>query len=411
MRVRSLHVAMSVVALVGTACVPPGLPPGKGSAVDRTCEAWANPSAPAPKVDAPRSQVALRRLAERCLRLNQIQVMGSHNSYHIQPEPALLAALAEFDQALADSLEYTAAPLATQLSDQEIRQLELDLFADPEGGRYADRHVMPVFGRPLASGIPALDEPGLKVMHVQEVDFLSHCWTFVECLEQLRDWSDANPGHLPIMVMIEPKDDVIPDPLDLGFVQPLEFGFDELLSIDAEIRSVFTDDRLVTPDDVRGDRATLEEAVLAGGWPTLGEAKGRFMFTLLGGGATYRQGAPTLEGRVMFTNSRPGQPDAAFMTVDDPLGSAEPSIGELVAAGYVVRTRSDVPTIEARSGDTTRRDAALASGAQWVSTDYPVPGWSPFSDFFAAIPDGDPARCNPVNTGPACRNDVLEHLG
>jgi hypothetical protein len=66
--------------------------------------------------------------------------------------------------------------------------------------------------------------------------------------------------------------------------------------------------------------------------------------------------------------------------------------------------------VQARSGDTTQRDAALASGAQWVSTDYPVPGSSPFSDYFVAIPGGTVARCNPVNTGPLCVDALLEML-
>jgi len=64
--------------------------------------------------------------------------------------------------------------------------------------------------------------------------------------------------------------------------------------------------------------------------------------------------------------------------------------------------------VQARSGDTTQRDAALESGAQWVSTDYPLPGTSPFSDYFASIPGGEPARCNPVNTGPRCTAGALE---
>jgi hypothetical protein len=121
----------------------------------------------------------------------------------------------------------------------------------------------------------------------------------------------------------------------------------------------------------------------------------------------YRIGRPSLEGRAIFTNSTPGQPDAAFVKVNQPIGNVD-RIRALVAAGYVVRTRSDEPTYQARSNDPTMRDAALASGAQWVSTDYPVPGSSPYSPYFAAIPDGHPGRCNPVNTGPLCRNPLLE---
>jgi hypothetical protein len=37
----------------------------------------------------------------------------------------------------------------------------------------------------------------------QEIDYVSTCYTLVDCLKQLNDWSDDNPGHLPISVMIE----------------------------------------------------------------------------------------------------------------------------------------------------------------------------------------------------------------
>ena len=76
----------------------------------------------------------------------------------------------------------------------------------------------------------------------------------------------------------------------------------------------------------------------------------------------------------MFTNSTPGQPDAAFIKENDPTGANQARIADEVRRGYVVRTRADADTRQARTGDTTMRDAALASGAQWVSTDYPAPG-------------------------------------
>ncbi len=100
------------------------------------------------------------------------------------------------------------------------------------------------------------------------------------------------------------------------------------------------------------------------------------------------------------------------MKRNDPLGPNVAVIQDLVRRGYLVRTRADADTIQARTGDTTQRDAALLSGAQFVSTDYPVPGRaSPLgTDYVAQIPDGDPARCNPITTGTLCRNDALERL-
>lgn len=349
------------------------------------------------------------QLLRRCLRLNQIQVLGTHNSYKEPVTPEILALLRLFDPSLAESLEYSHPPIVEQLEHQEVRQLELDVFADTEGGRYAGRVGLDVAGLPNEPP-PELLEPGFKVLHVQDLDFNSSCLTFVTCLQQVDDWSDANPGHLPIAVLVELKDDPIPDPLSLGFVHPEPIEADQLDALDAEIRSVFDEAELITPDDVRGGHATLEAAVLAGAWPTLRDAAGKVLFLMDNGGAdrdAYRAGRPSLEGRVLFTNATPGSADAAFVKVNDPVGSVS-LIRDLVSSGYVVRTRSDEPTVQARSGDTTQREAALASGAQWVSTDYPVPGSSPFSEYFVSIPGGDHARCNPVNTGPRCPSAALE---
>jgi hypothetical protein len=75
-----------------------------------------------------------------------------------------------------------------------------------------------------------------------------------------------------------------------------------------------------------------------------------------------------------------------------------------------VRTRSDLPLETVISGDTTQLRAALASGAQLVSTDFPEVGMSARygSDFVAELPRGRVARCNPVNAPRRCRDRRLE---
>src|SRR5438105_12844437 len=40
------------------------------------------------------------------LRLNQVQVLGSHNSYHAEPYPQVLAALTQVNAATAAGLDY-----------------------------------------------------------------------------------------------------------------------------------------------------------------------------------------------------------------------------------------------------------------------------------------------------------------
>ena len=181
------------------------------------------------------------------VRLNEVQVIGTHNSYHIQPEDRILLALSLFDVNLSLSLEYTHIALFDQFETQGIRQIELDVFADPNGGLYSKRRALIFFEEDPNSHIPELKEPGFKVLHTQDVDFLTRCLTLVTCLEQVKAWSDTNPEHLPLMILIETKDDVIPDPLEYDFVIPILIGTQELDAIDVEIRSVFPEDRMITP--------------------------------------------------------------------------------------------------------------------------------------------------------------------
>ena len=351
-----------------------------------------------------------RRYADRCVSLNQVQVLGTHNSYHIQPDPILINLYVLFDET-AIQWEYTHRPLGEQFELLGIRQIELDVFADPQGGLYAEPFGFQLLLNDFEARIPELEAPGIKVLHVQELDYDTTCQSLVECLSIVKGWSDARPGHLPIMILVEAKDDLVPDPLDLGFTVPIEFGSAEFDDLDAEIRSVFPPEQLITPDDVRGGAPTLEEAVQTRGWPKLSEARGRILFALDNGGSKredYLEGHPSLMGRVLFTNATPGQPDAAFVKVNEPRTDPD-RIPELVRSGYIVRTRADADTLDARYNDTERRDAALASGAQFVSTDYREPDLA-FSEYQLTLPGDAPGRCNPVNAPPGCRTFALERL-
>jgi len=343
-----------------------------------------------------------------CLRLDQIQVIGSHNSYHRRPLEPWFSILATFAPELGISLDYEHPPLDVQFGEQQVRQIELDVFADPEGGMYASRWGPVIAGLPGDSGVPELDLPGMKVLHVQDLDFETTCYTLRACLEAVVAWSDRHPRHLPIMILLELKDERV-EP-DLGFKVPIPFGPEELDALDDEIRAVVPRDKLVTPDDVRGQRATLGEAIRRDHWPALGRMRGTIFFAMDNGGekrALYTAGRPSAEGRVLFPNAVEGAPDAAFIKLNDPFGDFA-RIQAAVAAGYLVRTRADADTIEARTGDTRMRDAALASGAQFVSTDYPVPDPEFGTGYQVSLPGDTPARCNPV-TGPrGCRADLLE---
>jgi hypothetical protein len=331
------------------------------------------------------------------LHLNQIQVLGSHNSYHERPPAKLLTALAKVNAATAASLDYGHRPLPAQF-DLGVRQIELDVWADPAGGKYAHPSV------PASLGLPApdqavMDKPGFKVMHEANIDTGSTCLTFVLCLGEVRQWSRAHPDHVPIMIDVEMKD-------PKATVTPATFD-----ALDAEIRSVLAPKDLLTPDDVRGTASSLGAAVRTRGWPVLAKVRGRVMFMLDNEDEASIElaGHPSLRGRILFAPSAPGDGYAAVAKLNDPIADAA-KIKAALAAGMLVRTRADADTVQARANSTVMRQAALTGGSQFVSTDYEVPDLR-FSPYTVKIPGGTPARCDPVTAPPGCLPKDVENLG
>ncbi|MDZ7731990.1 MAG: Ca2+-dependent phosphoinositide-specific phospholipase C [Acidimicrobiia bacterium] len=348
------------------------------------------------------------------LRLNHVQAKGSHNSYHIEPPQDDIDLFMTVDDS-AYTLQYTHPPLGEQL-DLGFRQFELDVFADPAGELFEP------------------NVPGFKVRHIDVIDEGTRCALLTDCLEDLEQWSALHPGHMPITVLLEMKEPIFTDPSP---ITP-----ERLHELDDEIRSVLDDDQLVTPDFVRGvDRPggadgsgavydDVESAVLDHGWPLLEDVRDRFLILLDNERADYVDGDPTLAGRVAFPPSNPGNPDAAFLKRNDPRGANEEQIRSLVEAGYVVRTRSDLPVETGLTRDDTRQQAALASGAHWVSGDYLHPDdyarydadyaamyeeygvtFDPVADSYQTVmPGGTPARCNPVIAPPGCESVDVEDL-
>jgi len=345
------------------------------------------------------------------LRLNDVQVLGSHNSYKAAIDASLMRILRDRRPELARALEYAHPPLDEQLN-AGLRNLELDVFHDPNGGRYADPYGLRLVAEQgLPPGPPydpkdLMERPGLKVLHVQDLDFRSNCLTFRRCLRTVKQWSDAHPSHLPIVITLNAKDDTLDLP---EATPPLPFDAAALDSVDAEIRSVFSANGVIRPDDVRGPYDTLEAAVRAGAWPMLDEARGTVLFVLDQSGPTleaYRRDHPSLRGRVMFADAAAGTPEAAVHVVNEPIEQGD-RIRKLVDAGYLVRTRADAGTVEAREDDPRRKEAAFASGAHVVTTDYFRPDPAMGTDYQVSLPGGAPGRCNPVTAPPSCERSQI----
>jgi hypothetical protein len=298
------------------------------------------------------------------LRINQLQFVGTHNSYHVRAKP----------HRNFKSLNYSHAPLNVQL-DRGVRSLELDLH----------------------------DRTGVfEVFHVVKMDEGTTCRRLSDALETVRKWSDAHPHHLPISFLFELKKDGIGlDPT----IHP--FNAASLDRLDELLRSVFPAARCITPDDVRGTAPTLREAVEKGGWPTIAASRGKVFFTLHDEGKlrdAYVKGHPSLRGRVMFVRSDDSRDDAATLVLDNP---RDPDIPRLVQAGFFIRTRADADLHTDQPDKPSRLKAALASGAQVVSTDFPAGEPQAGTGYIVEFPKSAPARVNPVNGPETLRGQLL----
>ena len=337
--------------------------------------------------------------APRPLAMNDIQVVGSHNSFKARIPTSVMARIREMEPRLADGLDYYHLPLAQQL-DAGVRQLELDIFADPQGGRYASpkgEEWARQAGEKTGFDRAAMAKPGFKIFHIPDIDYLSTCATLALCLREVDSWSRAHPDHLPIMITLNAADTPSNRP---GISNPLPLDDKaQLDALDAEIRAVLPGKRLITPDEVRGNASTLRDAVRTRGWPSLDAARGRIYILLDVRDAVsnvYRAGHPSLAGRAMFGWYPDGEPESVIQIVQDPLVDGA-KIRDWVKQGVTVRTRTDANTVEARAHDYAKAQAAMASGAQAVSTDYYPGAPDPLNKGFSVtLPGGAMARCSPV---------------
>jgi hypothetical protein len=359
------------------------------------------------------AQQKAQEAQDKIVHINQVQVIGSHNSYHagFAPSERKLMEM-KYPKALR-SLDYKHDPLEDQLTGG-VRQVEIDIYNDSKGGKFAHPAIVKMVAD---AGLPAdpdfdpnheMDKPGFKVMHVQDLDERVTCHTFVSCLITIRTWSKLHPRALPIFILVETKEG---KPKELPNAPDADIFTSQMFDVvDAEIHTVFKPNEMITPDEVRGKFPTLSDAIRHDGWPTLSTARGKVIFLLdqKHAGPVYAAGHPSLKGRLIFTNAIPGEPDAAFIEQND---GTHQDIDALVKQGYLVRTRTDEGTEQARNNDRTRLDNALASGAQMISTDYPASEPSQWSAFSVSLPSGEVARCNPVTKPAGCNDKLLELNG
>ena len=331
---------------------------------------------------------------DNLLALNQIQLIGTHNSYHIEPHSSVMQLIRKVMPSQADAIKYSHRPLTEQLELIGMRKFELDIFHDNKGGGYSQP-----LGAIMAHGInwkgnypefdeDALKDPGMKVLHFPNFDFRSNTPNLIKALNEIEAWSIKNSYHLPIMILIETK--------NTGNGSS-GFGIKDFVELEKEIKSVLNLSRIITPDEVRGKFSTLNKAIRTKGWPSLYKSRGRFIFALDNQGKeldSYLKLHPQLKGAILFVSSPPGRPESAFLKINDPIRNHS-LIKEKITEGYLIRTRADSDLAQAKNMDYKQMQKAFSSGAQYISTDFPADD-STKENYNVGWPGGKIGRLNPL---------------
>lgn len=295
------------------------------------------------------------------LRLNHMQVRGTVNSYHDSRTPPEGADTA-----------YWHLPLDQQAAVQGIRQFDFDV--------YGNGH-------------------NLGVQHILSIgDRFTLCDRLLPCLDRIAAWSDANPDHPPLLILM--GETWAPPPVDVDFYWHVDEIEDYLLV-------AFGRERMLSPADVRGEHPNLATAIAIDGWPTIDETRGKIIAVLNEHGEArtryLERGGLDPEDRFLFQIGDPAEPspdevifsfegrtdDVPWMEAVDE--ATLPEIERLVRSGALVHAATNDPAMVPR---------LRAAGAHMIASRWP--------DDVLGQPDLLPSQCNPVTAPPDCLAERIE---
>ncbi len=280
------------------------------------------------------------------IKFNELRFLATHNSYQTSKTDAyksMFSKLSELTFGLVDAqmAEFNSQTLTQQLNCG-LRSFEMDIEAFDRDG-----------------------EISFTCMHIPYTDMTTSCYDFALAMKEIVMWSDNNPGHLPITIIIEPKE---------GFL-PLEdmkaFNLDYALEFDKTLRATLGD-KLFTPADMLRGYESFGEMRAADDWCKVEDMLGKVLILFHECNTTEKYIAvdPSIKTQAMFPMLREDDVDrdcTSFILANDPESFIKNSDEILNEKKIVARTRADKYTLNPPE----QNEAAFACGAQIVSTDYP----------------------------------------
>lgn len=279
------------------------------------------------------------------VKINEIAVIGTHNSYQLLATPQKRA------------LENVRSFLSSGKKGGN-RNFEMDTYTEQ-----LERGV-----RNLEIDIETVDNEGdisFITTHNPITDNASSAYDFAKGLEEIAMWSDNNPGHLPVYLLVEPKGKV-------PAVNKLKnFSFEYALELDKVLRKVLGN-RLLTPKQIMGGYGSLEEMRMADDWPTLKESAGKIIVLLHPCGVTqdYIDVDKSITTQAMLPVLGFEEIDksyASFILDNEPEVAMENNKKTVHENNLMVRTRAD------NYPDFSNERYSLVEncGSHIITTDYP----------------------------------------
>ena len=282
---------------------------------------------------------------EQGVKINEIAVIGTHNSYQLLATPQKRA-LEEVRSFLSSgekggNRNFEMDTFTEQL-ERGVRNLEIDIETVDDGG-----------------------DVSFIVTHNPITDNVSSAYDFAKGLEEILLWSENNPGHLPVYLLIEPKGNVD----EINNIK--NFTYEYALELDNTIREALGDS-LLTPKLAMGEFATLEEMRMADAWPTLKAASGKIIVLLHPCDVTaeYINADTTVSSQAMFPMLRTediDKPYASFILDNEPEDAVRNNKKTVDEKRLMVRSRAD----NYPDSDDGKYALADSCGSHIITTDYP----------------------------------------
>lgn len=300
--------------------------------------------------------------------LSKIQVIGSHNSYKKAIDKQLYDHLLQQDPSVM-TLYYEHPSIETQL-DLGLRNLEIDIWKDTQGSKYANPQGQQIASKPFEWS-KEMAEPGYKVFHMPDVDYETHQPIFVKQLKSLKQWSKENPNHETVFITLELKQEDKDD--------SSKYSLSDIKHINDIIAKELTSEHLITPKELKRTAKNIQ-------WPSIDQSRGKFVWII--DNTDYRLDlfdSIDIEDLAVFLNVPYEHAKSGCMILNNPYDT---NIPLYVDKGVIIRTRADDSTKQARNNDYSTFEQAKKSKAQIITTDYYIPS-KLFPSTYKVIFDND----------------------